>query len=931
MTVISQAMSGGSITIQHSRAFADGGSMDVDELDLSGGNLTIDTSRAEQKGRGGALSVRMLRVSGGSLTVYDADAEADGGCLWTDSFVHSAGKVNLTLCNSAMLGGALWTNTWNKTAAAHLTIQDAQAARGAGVLASYGAHVDTENLHMSDLSARRDGGCFLTWGRLRFSGTLSLQNCRAKGSGGAIFAEAGPPKGVRRVTTRIGEEVQVEANRILCVGCAAPAASLLQLQIGHAALAEVQIRSDRASMSSMAAGPYATIEVGTLDCSESPGCDISALSSGVRRLICPRGEGRENLDEGIRCRMCPDGQTRLATSLEGESQCTACPKIPDMDIRCTATELGLPPGWMVDLNLTDTSNLSSWFRCPSELACPGGHLQASTRDPRQPDEVVPMCEKGYEGPGCTRCSHGFARGDSNVLQCVQCANGQALRHVASCLLKDLALFASAAVSVAGAKGKRTSSATLLNQLMSFAAVAGITMSGVMQTPIFQHDMEESTQEVLRYLSLPVSFAQGQTSGEAGASWECLLGSFGVEPTLQRAHILASVWPVILIASLAAAKGGWLALVVGVNVFLPACVAGFGRYLVVFRLRPEGTPLGELRWEFLPAGPAGSASPQVAAVSAATALFLALGVGSWVSVVRHRKEPLEPHVAYLTQAYRPMCAAWEVERLVRKVFLALITAMLPVTLSPALQMETVNLVLTVSLVAHLICWPYQVNAWNRVEVGLLIVALTMMGLTTSLLANALHWSKSTATQRFLVCLICSLAGGISTIMIAAFLATYVQERRSSRKEPWLRRMPEEIVPAETGTVLTSFASDALANLQLEKLKAANDGQRYVSRICRISGRVIGARGLPKMDSLSLSDPFAVVKAIKGNNRTINVHMTRTIQNTLTPVWDEEFDFAVAPHLMTEEIVGLRVAVYDSDGPFNSFSGTDASVEAHLTFG
>ena len=31
------------------------------------------------------------------------------------------------------------------------------------------------------------------------------------------------------------------------------------------------------------------------------------------------------------------------------------------------------------------------------------------------------------------------------------------------------------------------------------------------------------------------------------------------------------------ASLAAAKGGWLALVVGVNVFLPACVAGFGRW------------------------------------------------------------------------------------------------------------------------------------------------------------------------------------------------------------------------------------------------------------------------------------------------------------------------------------------------------------------
>ena len=28
---------------------------------------------------------------------------------------------------------------------------------------------------------------------------------------------------------------------------------------------------------------------------------------------------RQNLDEGIRCRMCPDGQTRLATSLEAGS------------------------------------------------------------------------------------------------------------------------------------------------------------------------------------------------------------------------------------------------------------------------------------------------------------------------------------------------------------------------------------------------------------------------------------------------------------------------------------------------------------------------------------------------------------------------------------------------------------------------------------
>ena len=30
------------------------------------------------------------------------------------------------------------------------------------------------------------------------------------------------------------------------------------------------------------------------------------------------------------------------------------------------------------------------------------------------------------------------------------------------------------------------------------------------------------------------------------------------------------------------------------------------------------------------------------------------------------------------------------------------------------------------------------------------------------------------------------------------------------------------------------------------------------------------------------------------------MHSKVRNTLTPVWDEEFDFAVSPHAMTEEL-------------------------------
>ncbi|OLP88375.1 hypothetical protein AK812_SmicGene30310 [Symbiodinium microadriaticum] len=96
-----------------------------------------------------------------------------------------------------------------------------------------------------------------------------------------------------------------------------------------------------------------------------------------------------------------------------------------------------------------------------------------------------------------------------------------------------------------------------------------------------------------------------------------------------------------------------------------------------------------------------------------------------------------------------------------------------------------------------------------------------------------------------------------------------------------------------------------------------------------GVFVDPRGLPKMDSLSLSDPFAVVKAIKGNNRTINAarqmaeawYFNRP--NTLTPVWDEEFDFAVAPHLMTEVVLG-----WDSSGRGNEGKLTFSSMGRSL---
>lgn len=97
--------------------------------------------------------------------------------------------------------------------------------------------------------------------------------------------------------------------------------------------------------------------------------------------------------------------------------------------------------------------------------------------------------------------------------------------------------------------------------------------------------------------------------------------------------------------------------------------------------------------------------------------------------------------------------------------------------------------------------------------------------------------------------------------------------------------------------------------------------YFDRIARITGRVVSAKGLPNRDSFSLSDPYCIIKAIRANNSCVNIHMTKCIMNSLSPVWEEEFDFIVPLDWGLEELVGVRALIYDADGPYRSFIGSD----------
>jgi len=106
---------------------------------------------------------------------------------------------------------------------------------------------------------------------------------------------------------------------------------------------------------------------------------------------------------------------------------------------------------------------------------------------------------------------------------------------------------------------------------------------------------------------------------------------------------------------------------------------------------------------------------------------------------------EPQVLFLTRSYRKGFERWEVERLVRIMLLKIINVTLPITLNPSAQMGFFSFVLVASLVLHATQAPYTKDQWNQIELGLLVLALLVVNLTSICLANEIHWARSDEVQ------------------------------------------------------------------------------------------------------------------------------------------------------------------------------------------
>ncbi|CAE7818958.1 pmpB, partial [Symbiodinium sp. CCMP2456] len=379
---------------------------------------------------------------------------------------------------------------------------------------------------------------------------------------------------------------------------------------------------------------------------------------------------------------------------------------------------------------------------------------------------------GYQGRGCTDCSLGYAMADSSVLSCTPCNDQprvQAAQWMAF-VIQRVILFAIAAVSINGARtaGELKQSSIYLNQLMAFSTVATTVITAVMQTNTAK-DMKSAAVNYFFQATLQVA----ETSSGQGSlgSTRCLL-SYVNRESLWNAHLLDLAVAVALMLALHSRA----AVVAGLNCFVPAIAAGFGKYLVCYRLEPDNQGgLSGLQCPYLPGGP-GPNLMGAAKVLGGLVVFLTAVLWTWLQLSRSTEEKPPAHVVFLTSKYRERFSLFETERLVRKTLITVIGAVLPVAASPALQMGSLGVVVATSLILYVICRPYHNQSWNWSEISLLFVANYMILIVSALLANEFHWAHSQRTQETIVITAALCAAVTSATMSYFVVAELLKERK-----------------------------------------------------------------------------------------------------------------------------------------------------------
>eukprot|EP00434_Breviolum_minutum_P041342 symbB.v1.2.036777.t2/scaffold5271.1/size29093/1 len=540
----------GELHIRDSWANQTGGAIYVyDNFTQSGGTLTIANSSAQ---KGGAIYVEQgsFTQSGGTLTITDASAGSDGGAMWIGgNLTMKKNKLFITRA-TAKIGGAMWIGGNLTMKKNKLFITRATAKIGGGI--RVGGHVAFEDAAASfdQCHALEDGGGIRAFEdvdvvntSLTFNSSIATtghgaalvaKNLTQYGGGLVILNSSAGQEiiSVRAWTTDSAVRLEdCRSSTFLvavqeaalsgtlsssnCTGAAGTLVSQGRVELRNAVFNKTSSPQVRAPMFEGSNWKVSGTETW-----------ISAPVSNLHKIDCDHVFAGVVNEDGVGCRTCDPGFTFVKHagvtigSVKGKKRdMQQCRKCPEGASTCNATAIQMSPGLMVN-----QSDVSRPYHCPNPLACPGGLLLANGS--------TQMCTKGYRGIGCDTCATDFARTDSNIFICTECAK-DILWKIKGALLfvcSDAVIFAISAAGVITAQRRNKTSAVFLNQLMAFAAVTAPALLALSQTKLFQQkDQEVQLKDQIQQVIFAAFFAASIPIqvGDSGASTtavstECVL-------------------------------------------------------------------------------------------------------------------------------------------------------------------------------------------------------------------------------------------------------------------------------------------------------------------------------------------------------------------------------------------------------------------------
>eukprot|EP00434_Breviolum_minutum_P039262 symbB.v1.2.034861.t1/scaffold4577.1/size37779/2 len=754
------ANSGGEIQISGSLAKHDGGAINVyHNFEHLGGNIIISNASANQYG-GGIFVNQNFEHSRGKIETSASSAKYNGGGIYvTGSFIISGGSLSMSSSSAKYFGGGLFVVGNVVFANATASFSQCHAQReGGGILTSANMSLTNASL-MFELATAGDRSAALQASHLeQTGGDMTVYNSSASSEVISVAAWV-----IDGGTFHIQD---CKVDSFLMAAHQGARLNATEFVVSTSSGAGMLLSSGEVTMSSgifnQTSPPQIRANVVKVTHLNVTGSEASiswsSEESTVQDMDCDEAFGGYNGSDGIGCTKCDPGSVfvkniteKTITNRSAVQHCVPC---PDGARICNATAIQMLPGMMLQ-----QKNISRAWRCPNSLACEGGKVSSNAS--------TEMCAEGYEDVGCAKCTNDCARSNSNVFICLKCAKGTwwKVKDYFLFFASDAVIFIVSAAGVVSAGRQNKNSTVYLNQLMAFAAAPA---------NFHLHLFPCSGRRCWRKCHNCLDRVHIEISGP-GANTGLISSAFFIG--LRGAHAMfgTKVW------AASGSRGG--------HQLLPSKVL-LSLWSLPDLLQDGTGTIGS--GQDTVAHCLAGANPFFGMTIAVLAIILcfAVGPGSWIRMTQDKSLKDEPQVRFLTRSYRKGFETWEVERLVRKMLLKMINVTLPITLNPSTQMGFFSFVLMASFGLHATQAPYTKDQWNKIELGLLVMALLVVNLTTMCLANEIHWAHSEEVQVTLIVVITvivAIAGGLQSFLLIREL---ILERR-----PQPVNTPELMEPIE----------------------------------------------------------------------------------------------------------------------------------------